>query len=795
MFSKTGGFMKSTLIFSFLAIVFSYAWGQTTGEIGGQIINDHTGLPIENVTIQVVGSQMGTSSDSSGFFLLSRVPEGLHRITCSHIGYLQIERSVEVEAGKLTRLDIFLNPDIKLLHEFIVKEASPDRLIISKMPYVETDFYKFQLQNEAVRDVGDYLRSSKNINGIRKGGTQIDPVVRGFKFSQLNVLLNNGQKIEGGCPNRMDPASAHVEIEDIESIKVVKGPYALRYGPSFGAMINLQTEQKETAEKPYADIRLMKAYESNWNGNKEQLSISGGNRLGFITLSGGRKNYGNYKDGNGNEVQSSFSKYNYKGMLGIEPLKNHLLLLTYEESKGRDIRFPTLPMDERKDDTQLMSADYQVKKMGEFLNFINVKVYQSDVRHEMDNKYRPFSDTVVAISVINAITAGGRAEAGLKIGQGELVVGGDLERIDKDGQRDKNMIMQPNLPVKIEKLWNNASINNTGVFALYSGNMKKWEWIASLRVDFNNATSDAISIKHPSLGEIYHYGEDSIKTDYVNLSFSAGATYALNEKLSLSLAAGRGVRSPDMTERFIILLPIGYDQFDYLGNPQLEPETNNEIDLTLKYKDDKRGYLQINGFYSRLDNYITGRRLPPALQKPLSADVLGVKQFYNAGNAKLRGFEFSYASPEKFKLGATLFAAYTYGTLDESVRYVLNDQGEVVDDEIVYDDALTEIPPLESTLSFHYRFLKGRLVPAFNVRMVASQNHVSEASYEPSTPGFVVAGFSFNYLFNSHFTITGGVNNMFDQAYYEHLNRNIIGSTNNLYEPGRSFYINLFINF
>ena len=33
---------------------------------------------------------------------------------------------------------------------------------------------------------------------------------------------------------------------------------------------------------------------------------------------------------------------------------------------------------------------------------------------------------------------------------------------------------------------------------------------------------------------------------------------------------------------------------------------------------------------------------------------------------------------------------------------------------------------------------------------------------------------------------------LFDQAYFEHLNRNIIGTKYSLYEPGRSFYVNLF---
>ena len=56
----------------------------------------------------------------------------------------------------------------------------------------------------------------------------------------------------------------------------------------------------------------------------------------------------------------------------------------------------------------------------------------------------------------------------------------------------------------------------------------------------------------------------------------------LNEKFSLSLSAGRGTRFPDMVERYIVALPVGYDNFEYIGNPQLEPETNNEIDLNLK---------------------------------------------------------------------------------------------------------------------------------------------------------------------------------------------------------------------
>ena len=67
---------------------------------------------------------------------------------------------------------------------------------IEKYPYVTSRTGKQLLHETSTRDVGDFLRSVPNVSGIRKGGNSIDPVVRGFKYSQLNVILSNGIKIE-----------------------------------------------------------------------------------------------------------------------------------------------------------------------------------------------------------------------------------------------------------------------------------------------------------------------------------------------------------------------------------------------------------------------------------------------------------------------------------------------------------------------------------------------------------------------------------------------------------------------
>jgi iron complex outermembrane receptor protein len=560
-------------------------------------------------------------------------------------------------------------------------------------------------------------------------------------------------------------------------------------------MINLNTEIPPHTDSSYIHLKALQAYETNWDGNKQHLNVFGGYKGFYYNFAGGRKEYGNYSDGNGNKVNSEFRKYNYKGQLGFIPFRNHTFSLNYENSMSRDIRFPALPMDERKDDTQLLSAGYLVTNLSDVIESVQFKVYQSDVRHEMDNKYRPNSDTVVAISIVDALNRGARLEAVLNVSGGTLIAGMDYEDIRKDGDRVKNMIMQPNLPVKTEMLWNDAEIQNVGGFAEYSYRLDSWEFVGSARIDLNSATSGDIIIQHPMFGEIYHYGGDSIRSEYTNFSISLGTTWKLSKSFALSLALGRGTRSPDMSERYIILLPIGYDEFDYLGDPQLKPEINNQADLTLKVTNQHVGIIQLNGFYALVNNFITGKRLPPAQQKPLTADVLGVKQFYNAGNARLSGFELAYATPSRHKLGGSVFASYTHGTIDEVLKYIVNENGDVTGDEVLTNDAMTEMPPLEATLSLNYRLFHDKIIPRINLRLVSDQDHVSAASYEKPSPGFAVAGISVNYTFNDYVRIIVGANNLFDAAYYEHLNRNIIGSSNDLYEPGRSFYFNLYFNF
>ncbi len=665
---------------------------------------------------------------------------------------------------------------------------------IERASYIATNYIDgAELQSTPIRDVGDYLRSIPNVSGIRRGGAAIDPVVRGNKYSQLNVILNNGVKIEGGCPNRMDPVSAHIEAEDIENIEIIKGPFSLKYGPSFGGVINLVSRVPRPYDKFEIHANALYGYESNWNGKKYHGSVFGGGQKVYFHVGGGYRNYGNYESGNreGNDTtySSAFEKYNYMAKIGISINPKHEIMLSYDGVHGRDVMYPALPMDEKSDDTHIMAIDYKAKNLGPLVKSIIAKVYRSDVFHVMDNSHRASYTNMQMVADVDAVNTGGRAALTMQISKHRIQAGLDFENIEKDGKRVGVMSMMGTTSTNVKNLWLDALIQNTGIFAEYRTFFSSYELNAAVRGDFNHATSgDTLQIIKDGI----EYFND-VESKYFNLSANIGITKNINSWLNLSLALGRGTRSPNMLERYIKLLAVGYDKYDYLGNPQLKPETNNEIDLTFQINKQNFGNLYLNFFYSYVQDYIAANLLPSSVIKPQSLGAPGVKQFYNADHIISRGFEFGFKSPDRYKFGGDLVAACTYGVIPSVTKYII-EGSEVVDAVEVTDDPLPEIPPFEATMNLYYKFLKGNLVPRITLRAVATQDRISQAFYEEETPGFFVMNLSMRYKINRYTELNGGVTNIFDRAYYEHLNRRIIGTDLNLYEPGRVFFITVFVN-
>lgn len=664
---------------------------------------------------------------------------------------------------------------------------------------------KIDLKNSLVikNDIGEIIKNQPNISAIRKGGTAIDPVFRGYRNNQLLIMLDNGIRIEGGCPNRMDPVTSHIDADEIENINILHGADILNYGPAIGGVITVNSFQPQAFEKWTFKTKIKSSYESNFNGLSNSALIYGGNKTIFFSVSGAYKNYGNYTDGNNNEFSTSFKKYYTSLKLGYKITQNQTLRINFTNSQGRDIMFPALPMDEKKDNTQLYSINYSYTKNNS--EKFGISLYHNDVEHYMDNSFRkqyseivpPLTGLMQAFSDVNALTTGLNTNYKFIFHEIYFQLNTDIDHIYKNGNRKRSMIMNMNglqtISTKYDNLWKDAHLYNAGISLGIKKEIKNGYKLQvfslKIRYDINaHYSSDTFLLKQNS--EIIF---DKSRQNNSYLSFGLDYSIEFNEKNQFKLGLSRLLRSANMNELYIKRMPVAFDNYDYLGNPFLKAEKNYQLDLKYLNNNTEKSNFAINFFASVIDDYIGSEILPPAVISSATQGVIGVKQYKNLDRVYFIGGEFVYNQLLYKYLNINLSAGYTYAFLKNAVKYVISNN-QVVKQELIKNDPLPEIPPMDVNLNISYKFKNQTIIPLLNIRYITSQNNVSIANYEQTTPDWLIVNLSVDYKLNSNIKTSLGFKNLMNQDYYEHLNRKIIGSTEKLYEPGRSFFVNLIIS-
>ncbi len=655
-------------------------------------------------------------------------------------------------------------------------------------------------------DIGLMLRSMPNTSGIRRGGSSIDPVYRGFRNNQLFITTNTGLHIEGGCPNRMDPTTSHIDAEEISLIYWETGSNMLLYSQAIGGVLIMKTIEPEPRKKFGINAKIKSGYESNFNGFSNSIAINGGNKNFFFTLMGGNKSFGNYSDGRDSMVKSSFQKDFVAAKIGTAIRPNQHLILNYTRSESRDVLFPALPMDENFDFTDIFNLSYIRYDSAKNEKF-RINAYHVRVNHKMDNFERAQASQVVppstsimrAESAVEALTSGVNLRKKFSFRRINGTIGGDFHQIDKEGTRTRKMIMSMNgittTTSKQDNIWKDAVIRNLGFYGQISYPIKHIHSFitATLRYDkHQHFSKDTFSLVK---NEVVYFSKNTHNNHLV--SYGLKYDYKPNSEFLISLDAVSAQRSPNMNELYIKRMLVGFDNYDYLGNPNLKPETNNQLTMSFRVTN-KLGIAGVNLFASQVLNYIGGAVLPPNILGVATQGALGVKQFSNLGTAIFYGGELVLNSSPVNKLEIGVTAGYTYAVMEKATKYnVANNQ--VISTTILKNDPLPEVPALNSSVSIIYKFGSLNFIPRLAIEYTLPQNQISEANYEKSTPDYMLINGSIQYVFKKWATINVGVNNILNQAYYNHLNRRAVSSNPlekiKLYEPGRVFFVNLKLDF
>ncbi|MCB0563688.1 MAG: TonB-dependent receptor [Phaeodactylibacter sp.] len=752
--------MKNILAF-FIAFALPFmAIGQHL--ISGTVKDTDTQKPLSFANLAVEGFASSAYADEQGNFELEVPEQGSYTIIVQHIGYEQLKYPVEKATDEL-QLQLQSKPI--LIENILVQGSKVDNAAQSDV------ITGFTQHVSHPKDVAALFKDTPGFGLVKRGGYAMDPVFRSFRNEQLNVQYDGGVQVMHACPNRMDPITTHVAPEEVERIELIKGPFSVRYGQTMGGVINIITQQPEPAEAFTIGGAVESGYESNGDSKLARLTLNGAGKGYDFTVNGGARDFGNYQNGDGLEIPTSFKSYDYAAKLGLRPYQDHRLQLGWRQSFGRDILHVGLPMDTREDNSSVLSLDYVAKNISRKLYSATFKAFASSVSHIMSNELRPNFMMVDALATVDALTVGGKLELSWQPGaRSQLYTGLDFRGLSRDGNRirlvKRNMMTgEPlEMPMRFEDLiWQDARLNNVGLFAESRYFLtKKLTLTAGARLD---RVAAEILNPAPDFAELYPNLNNEIEW---NISGNLSADYRLDEHWSTQLALGRGTRTAGMEERFINHFTLGADAYEYVGNPLLRPEANHQLEWSLSRQSERFG-VKLSAFFSYITDYITA-----AVDSTLARKYMPMEQprfarrFQNIDAATQKGFELETTVQLLKNLQLYANAAYTHAR------------------NLDWEEPLPEIPPFSATAGLKYE--QERYSINFKGRFVADQERVADSFDERRTPGFSVFDLQGHVEPVSGLSVGAAVLNIFNRNYYEHLNRGYRNMPEQglIYEPGRN---------
>ncbi|MCB1955850.1 MAG: TonB-dependent copper receptor [Rhodocyclaceae bacterium] len=654
-------------------------------------------------------------------------------------------------------LALALGPHALAQHELtlspVVVTGSPmaEALVVTTDP-------KAPRQPVPAHDGADMLKSIPGFSVVRKGGTDGDPVLRGMAASRLGVLLD-GETILGGCGMRMDPPTAYVFPEAYDLVTVLKGPQSVKHGPGNSAGLVLFERRKPVFDAPGArgDLSLLLGSAGR---NDQVLTAQAGTPGFYADASATRSDANDYQDGDGEAVHSAFTRWSTNLALGWTPDRNTRLELTLAASDG-EARYADRTMDGVKFERSNVGVSFRKADLAPWLRALEAQVYRNYVDHVMDNYSLRESAMAYAVSNPDRLTRGGKLMATLAVGEAtDLDVGSDLQTNEHALRSARGTTGEPDYEALARA--DDMRFRNLGLFAEMKHVTSAGHVLASgLRLDRSRA-EDLRSGKTSSGSEV----SDTLHSGFVRWE------HALASGDTAYLGLGHSERSADYWERTRSPAATSMMMTGMASTFELDPERTTQLDVGLLHR---AGAVtaSLSAFAARHRDYILVELLPEVSSYAVNARNI---------NARSWGMEADAAWRFAPSWTGTGTLAWVHGENDSD------------------DRPLGQMPPLEARFGLEYE--RGPWSLGGLLRLVASQGRSAPGSGTivgqdiGDTAGFGVVSLNAGYRPHKGVTLTGGVDNLLDKTYAEHISRSSAAipgyeQSVRVNEPGRTLWVKL----
>jgi hemoglobin/transferrin/lactoferrin receptor protein len=791
------------LVISFIIMLFidlSYA---QAGGLNGIIKDVKTLEPVSNVNIILtkVDSEIikGTSSSINGAFEFNNLIQGYYTLNISHIGYAEKLLEVFIIPDTSIFIEIFLAPKPVSLGEILVTSTKFIRTI-SETPLPLTTIERETVERSPALTPSDLLKNEPGISITRDGIWQTFASVRGLSRSNL-VYLVDGNRIE--TATELAAGLSLIDVSDIKRIEVIKGSASSLYGSgALGGVINLITEEQSYSDNFRFGFSTLSGYNSVNNGGSGWLSSYLRNENWFVNISSSVRNADNTETPRGTLNNSQYKTKSISFSSGLKLHPNHELKINYQNYNVDDVGlpggYPLFPLQAivtYKDASRIMyGAEYNFRNVSKNLSKLSLKYFNQYISRDVENipgivNFLPASGNMPPrrMSVLSITPVGEHRTNSIQLQSNWvlndnyfMIAGIDVWQRNIETRRERNIlteflsadsqnVVSSSLRTIGEKPVPDASFRSAGVFVQNEVSYLNKQ----LTLDFGGRF-DLIKIENEmSVNPVYEIVDgvrndppssqqiiwEENKAQNTSWSANAGLLYKLTEKTDLTLNIASSFRSPSLEERYEF---IDLGNLVRLGNPNLEPEQGQFVDLGFRYWGNKFNF-RSNVFLNHLSNLVSEK----------SGEYEGKSALIktNIGKARLYGFE----------------AALEYNLLSEFHTYF--SAAYVRGEDIEKGTDLPQIPPLNGRFG-----IKFPLINLLNFEIASSfflkQDKAAESEIE--TAGYVLFDFYLSTktlrLGNTDLQIFSGVENLTDKAYRNHLstNRGLVAI-----EPGRNFFIKL----
>lgn len=236
---------------------------------------------------------------------------------------------------------------------------------------------------------------------------------------------------------------------------------------------------------------------------------------------------------------------------------------------------------------------------------------------------------------------------------------------------------------------NTITERRTDPYLMLSGKRGALGWETGLRYETTKVTVESVD-------------DGKVDNDHNTVLPSLHLQYALDETNRVNLSLARTVRRPDFNDLLNGTLEEEYeDDSDFRGNPRLDPETANGLDLGFERRLGKRGVVGINVFYRQVQDLI---ELVNTGEEGSAGPGTFVYTVKNSGDGKVWGVELDLSTPLSALGLPDTGVFFNYSALDSETEDFMGKRRFNNQAKSLYNIGFIQnLPSLESSFGASYR--------------------------------------------------------------------------------------------